>query len=71
MPNVLQNGYVGYFQLAVSCFESLLGAQVKCCGWLVTRVASLCVLSAGRRGQGSGLSSGYIMDTCPASQLFV
>ena len=30
------NGYVVYFQLAVSCFESLLGAQVKCCGWLVT-----------------------------------
>ena len=53
--------------MAVSCFESLLGAQVKCCDQSgVSRKA----------WSGSGLSSGdtitdHIMDSSPASGLFV
>ena len=58
--------------MAVSCFESLLGAQVKCCDQ--SGVIMCCV--SRKAWSGAGLSSGdtitdHIMDSSPASGLFV
>ena len=67
---VLQSGNAGYFHMAVTCFESLLGAHVKCCD---QSGVIMCYVS---RKAWSGLSSGdmitdHIMDSSPASGLFV